>query len=111
MKGRYRQAACIRAFDQLANAGFHFARGFIGKGHGNNVLRTNATLFDQIGDLARNDAGFAATRASQYQQWTADVLDGFLLTGIEACHWSAAPAVGVGNNSSFCSTDRVIAKH
>ena len=82
MESRDGQAASIGALDQLADSGLHLARGLVGKGDGDNMLRANAALFDQVGNLARDHTGFAATRASQHQQWTADVLDSFLLTGV-----------------------------
>ena len=45
-------------------------------------------LLDQVGDLARDDSGLSRARSGKYQQGASDVVDGFLLTGVELAHWA-----------------------
>ena len=86
VKGGDGQPAGFVAADQLAHAFFHLARGFIGKGDSHNVLGLDAAFLHQVGDFARDHAGFAASSTGQHQQWATDVIDGLLLTGVEPCH-------------------------
>ncbi len=84
VEGRDGQAAGVGPAQQLADPLFHLACGLVGEGHGNDVLGADAAFLHQIGDLAGDYAGFAAAGPGQHQQRSADVLDGFLLAGVEA---------------------------
>ncbi len=84
VESRDGQAAGVRSLDQLADPLLHLACGLVGEGHGDDVLRADTALLDQIGDLACDHTGLAATGPCQYQQRPADIFDGFLLAGVEA---------------------------
>ncbi|MNQ38732.1 hypothetical protein D3C85_523250 [compost metagenome] len=86
VEGRHRQALALAAAQQAGDALLHLARGLVGEGHRDDVLRADAALLDQVGDLAGDHAGLAGSGAGQHQQRAADVVDGFLLAGIESGH-------------------------
>ena len=86
VEGRHRQAARLGALEQAADALFHFPRGLVGKGHGDDMLGADAALLHQVGDLAGDHAGLAGAGAGEHQKRAADVVHGFLLPGIESGH-------------------------
>ncbi len=86
MEGRDRQALALAAAQQRADALFHFPRGLVGEGHGDDVTGLDAAFLDQVGDLAGDHAGLAGARAGKHQERAADVVHGFLLPGIESGH-------------------------
>ncbi len=86
VEGRYRQALAFAAAQQAADALLHLARGLVGEGHCDDVLRADAALLDQVGDLAGDHAGLAGAGAGEHQHRAADVVHGFLLPGIESGH-------------------------
>ncbi len=82
MEGGDQQAARLFAAQRLRHTLFHFARGFIGKGHCSDVARLIAAFTDQMGDFIGNHAGFARSRARQHQTGTGNKFDGTLLAGV-----------------------------
>src|SRR5690606_1247828 len=77
------QAPAFGAAQQHADALLHLPGGLVGEGHGDDVLGTDAALLDQIGDLAGDDTGLAATGAGQHEQGAADIAHSFMYTGVE----------------------------
>ena len=63
----HRQASAFTLLEQGADTLFHLAGGFVGEGHGDDVLGTDATVLDQVRDFAGNHAGFAGTCAGEHQ--------------------------------------------
>src|SRR4030095_11646091 len=93
----------------------HFLSGLIGKRHGQDLLREDATRPDEVRDAVRNDPRFARYRASQNQERAITVLHGFLLWRVELslqnrCHVpessigpaSMAGAIGVRSTQTCC---------
>src|SRR5690606_924451 len=76
-------APAFGAAQQHADALLHLPGGLVGEGHSDDVLGTDAALLDQIGDLAGDDTGLAATGAGPHEQGAADVAHCFLLSGVE----------------------------
>jgi hypothetical protein len=69
----------------------HFLGGLIGKRHGEELLREDATCPNKEGDAVRNDPRFARPRTGENQERTVTVLHGFLLWRVElpvknCCH-------------------------
>jgi hypothetical protein len=69
----------------------HFFCGLIGKRHGEELLREDATCLNKVRNAVRNDPRFARPRASENQERTVTVLHGFLLWRVElpvknCCH-------------------------
>ena len=72
----------------------HYAYSLIGKGERGNVTRGHIAVFDQIGDLAGDHAGFAAACPGQYQAGAIDIKHGFFLAGIELRHCGGPEQMG-----------------
>lgn len=86
VKGAHRQAAAFTALEQRADPFLHLPRGLVGKGHGDDVLGTDAAALDQMRNFAGDHAGLAGACAGEHQKRAADVAHGFLLPGIESGH-------------------------
>ncbi len=86
VEGRDRQPASFTTAQQAADALLHLAGGLVGEGYGDDVLRADAALLDQVGDLAGDHAGLAGAGAGEHQHGAADIVHGFLLPGIESGH-------------------------
>ncbi len=67
VEGAHREAAAFAALEQRADTFFHFARGLVGKGHGDDVLGTVAAVLDQVRDLAGDHAGLAGASTGEHQ--------------------------------------------
>src|SRR5690606_29113085 len=63
VEGRDRQPASFTTAQQAADALLHLAGGLVGEGYGDDVLRADAALLDQVGDLAGDHAGLAGAGA------------------------------------------------
>ncbi|MNU35255.1 hypothetical protein D3C71_238520 [compost metagenome] len=61
------QAATFAGPQQGADPLFHLARGLVGKGHGDDVLGTDAAVLDQVRDFARDHAGLAGASTGEHQ--------------------------------------------
>ena len=70
------------AIDHACDSLLHFARGLVGKCHGQN-LRGILSLGDQPGDACRNRARLPRAGAGENQQWTSIVLDGLNLLRVQ----------------------------
>ena len=79
VEGADDQALCRRFADQLADPLAHLPGCLVGEGHRGDVFRPDAAALDQVGDLARDDAGFSGTGACQHQQWAVNVVNGHAL--------------------------------
>ncbi len=95
VEGRYRQALALAAPQQATDAFLHLPRGLVGEGHRDDVLRPDAALLDQVGDLAGDHAGLAGTGAGEHQHGAADVVHSFLLAGVETGHGHGLQGNGV----------------
>ncbi|MNF86727.1 hypothetical protein D3C84_691730 [compost metagenome] len=67
VEGADRQAAPFATLEQRANPLLHLARGLVGKGHGDDVLGTDAAVLDQVRDFARDHAGLAGASTGEHQ--------------------------------------------
>ena len=67
---------------QFADALLHFAGGFVGEGHAEDLARRNAALH-HVRDAKRDHAGLARARAGQDQHRAANGFNGLALLRIE----------------------------
>ena len=67
VEGADGQAASFAGTQQGADPLFHFARGLVGKGHGDDVLGADAAVLNQVRDLARDHAGLAGASTGEHQ--------------------------------------------
>ena len=63
MERRKRRPCERRVADDFLDALCHFLCGFVGEGDGEDVIRADAALFNQVRDAMSDDAGFAAAGA------------------------------------------------
>lgn len=82
VEGRYAQTFGGFTVEQAVDALAHFARCLVGEGYGTYMLR-GVTPMNQPGDLARDNTGFAATSAGQYQAGAIDAGNCLLLRRVE----------------------------
>lgn len=75
MKGRHREFKRLRRADVLAEAGPHGAGGMATGGDGDD-LRRGYPLAQQPRDLVDQERSLASTRATKYEQWAIEMLDG-----------------------------------
>ena len=61
------QPFCCFVANHAGNPLLHLARGFIGKGDGNNMIRIQTAFVNQIGHFLGNRMGFTTTGTRQYQ--------------------------------------------
>ena len=73
----------LLATQGLADPFFHLPRGLVGEGDGGDVARVVAALLYQIGNLVGDDAGLARSGTRQHQARAGDILDRFVLIGVE----------------------------
>ena len=83
MEGAQREPARRAPTHETGDALLHFVRSLVGEGDCGDVLRTEAALLDQVGDLVRDHACLAAARASQYQRRAIEITDCFALGRIQ----------------------------
>ncbi len=69
--------------EQRTDPLLHFGGGFVRKGDRENAAGDNA-MFDEIRDAKGDDAGLAATGASEDEERPLERVDGVLLGGIES---------------------------
>ena len=82
VEGGDHQAARLFTAQRLADALFHLARRFIGKGDRRNVSRLISTVVDQMGDFVGDHAGFTRTGPCQHQAWSSNEFDRLLLSRV-----------------------------
>ena len=70
--------------DQRLHPVAHFARGFVGEGHGQDGPAGDPMGGHQVRHPVGDDPGFPASSARQHQQRAFNVSHGLLLAGIEA---------------------------
>src|SRR5437773_3431789 len=93
MEGADPQTLRIRA-EQGRHAGAHLAGRSVREGHGEDLLRGDAPLLDQVGDPRGEDARLAGARARQHEQRAARVSHGGVLRGVEReAHTGPGPRV------------------
>jgi hypothetical protein len=68
--------------EKLVDARLHFARGFIGKSDGENIIRRHA-VGDQMGNAAGNDTRLPGARPRQNQDGAGNSFDSLALGRIE----------------------------
>ena len=96
VEGGYLQLVGLLAGQQLAHPLLHFPRRLVGEGDGGDIARLKTALLDEIGDFLRNHPRLARTRASEHEQGTVKVVNGFALLGIETGHQSVGFAKSYG---------------
>ena len=69
--------------EQLGDARAHLAGRLVGESHGENSLRGDAALGDQIRDSRRQHARLARSGAGEHEQRSSGIFDGLTLGGIE----------------------------
>jgi hypothetical protein len=69
--------------DELFNALSHFGGSLVGEGDGEDGVRSNAALVDEIGDAVSDDTRLARARSGEYQHRPVDGHDSFTLLGIK----------------------------
>ena len=67
VEGAHREATAFATLEQGADTLLHLARGLVGKGHGDDVLGADATVLDQVRDLAGDHAGLAGACTGEHQ--------------------------------------------
>src|SRR5215510_11883231 len=80
-----------RGAEELMHPLAHFLRGLIGKCHGEDLFREDATGTDEVRDTVCNDPRFARSCTGENQERAIAMLYGFLLRRIElslkdCCH-------------------------
>ena len=71
------------AAHELAHALFHFARGLVGEGHGENFVRPRAVRPEDVRDARGQHPRFASARACQNEHRPVQPLDGLALLGVQ----------------------------
>lgn len=83
MEGGDAQTATLLAVQQLADPLLHLPRRLIGEGDGGDGVGRIATLLNEVGDLAGDDAGFAATGTGKDEEGAINGSNGFPLAWVE----------------------------
>src|SRR5262245_7587418 len=71
------------ASEQLRNPRAHLPRSLVREGDGEDPLRGNLMLRDDVSDPRREHARLARARAGKHEQWPCGVLDGLALSGVK----------------------------
>ena len=69
--------------DELFDALGHLGGGLVGEGDGEDGVRRDTALLDEIGDAVRDDARLARARSGKDEHRTVDGLDCLTLLGIK----------------------------
>ena len=83
MEGGDHQPPRLLAAQSLADPLLHLPRRLVGKGDRGDVARVIAALLHQIGNLVGDDAGLARSGTRQHQARAGNILDRFVLIGVE----------------------------
>ena len=88
--------ALDHAADDLADAAFHFARGLVGEGHGQNFAWTGAAGGEDVRNADGEHAGFTGAGAGQHQHRSVKRFDRLPLFGVQPGEVGRARAAGAG---------------
>lgn len=83
MERRKVAQAGARFSDEVSDALAEFARGFIRKADGDDLLRSDVPRVDEVSDAMGDNSRFSASSASENEHWSFVVHDGFELLRIE----------------------------
>ena len=82
VEGRDREPLGLAA-EQLRDALLHFLRRLVGERDGSDVRRRKAAVLNEVSDFLRDHPRLARPGASQNQQRTVKITNGFTLGGVE----------------------------
>src|SRR5213080_4679849 len=105
VEGADPQPLRVRA-EQRRHAGAHFAGGLVRERHGEDPLRSDALLLDQVGDPRGEDAGLAGAGAREHEQRAAGVADGGGLLRVEGERHRITRIPGPGSRGAGRSGER-----
>ena len=74
--------ALNHATDQMTDAFFHFARGFVGEGDGEDLVGPGFLRGENVGKPSCEYAGFASACTCENQQWPINAQHSFALFGV-----------------------------
>ena len=83
MKGAQPRHPLDRFAQHLPDAVFHFARGLVGKGHGQHLVRAGAAGVQQMHNPRSQRLGFAGARPCQHQDRPVQRLNRAALLGVQ----------------------------
>jgi hypothetical protein len=115
MEGAEPRHALDHAADNVADAGFHFARRLVGEGDGQNLAGPGAAGGEDVGDAHGEHAGLAGAGAGQHQHRAVERLDREPLLRIEpgeirraGCRLRARGNAAGGGARRCCRLDRAL---